>query len=243
MPLCRRRLARRRDQAFDAARSTIPNSPKSRRPRNATARKKGAPTRPRPACDGSRPRSTIATEIKPRLQNRWPDGLLAAECRFAAADWPAADKAFDAALKSYPEAPEVQAAATRYQAQKGRPDMAKACLRRLKVEATIAEAKQRVRLPWPELIEAECRRAAADWPAADQAFDAAAKRYPDVRDVQLAASRYYEERGRLDDAEACLRRMLNRNPDERGAVRELAIVLSGQGDRPGLEASPRVARP
>ncbi len=175
----------------------------------------------------------IATEIKPRLQNRWPDELLAAECRFAAADWPAADKAFETAVKRYPEAPEVQVAATRYQAQKGRPDMAEACLRRLKVEAAIAEAKQRVALPWPELIEAECRRAAADFPAADKAFEAAAKRYPKESDVQLAAARYYEERGRLDVAEACLRRMLERNPNERGAVRELAIVLSGQSDPPG----------
>ena len=42
-------------------------------------------------------------EIAPLLKNRWPDELLAAERRFAAADWPAADKAFEAALTRYPE--------------------------------------------------------------------------------------------------------------------------------------------
>ena len=221
------------DQAFDAALKRYPQLPEVQAAEARYRTQKGRPDAAEACLRRLEAEATIAAEIKPRLKNRWPDELLAAECRFAAADWPAADQAFDAALKRYPEAAEVQAAATRYQAQKGRPDAAEACLRRLKVEATIAEAKQRVKLPWPELIEAECRRAAADWPAADQAFDAAVKRYPDVRDVQLAASRYYEQRGRLDVAEACLRRILNRNPDERGAVRELAIVLASQGDRPG----------
>ena len=221
------------DQAFDAALKRYPQLPEVQAAEARYRTQKGRPEAAEACLRRLEAEATIAAEIKPRLKNRWPDELLAAECRFAAADWPAADQAFDAALKRYPEAPEVRAAATRYQAQKGRPDAAEACLRRLKVEATIAEAKQRVKLPWPELIEAECRWAVADWPAADQAFDAAVKRYPDVRDVQLAASRYYEQRGRLDVAEACLRRILNRNPDERGAVRELAIVLSGQGDRPG----------
>ena len=133
-----------------------------------------------------------------------------------------------------PDKLEPWLALVRFHAAEHRAQAATDSDRRHKVEATIAEAKQRVKLPWPELIEAECRRAAADWPAADKAFDAAAKRYPDVRDVQLATSRYYEERGRLDIAEACLRRMLNRNPDnERGAARELALVLSNQADRPG----------
>ena len=221
------------DQAFDTALKRYPELPEVQAADARYHTQKGRPDAAEASLRRLEAEATIAGEIKPRLKNRRPEELLEAECRFAAADWPAADRAFDAAVKHYPEAPEVREAATRYQAQKGRLEAAEACLRRLNVEATIVEAKQRVKLPWPELIEAECRLAVADWPAADQAFDAAVKRYPDVRDVQLAASRYYEQRGRLDIAEACLRRMLNRNPDERGAVRELAIVLSGQGDRPG----------
>ena len=221
------------DQAFDAALKRYPQLPEVQAAEARYLAEKGRPEAAEACLRRLEAEAIIATEIKPRLKNRWPEELIEAECRFAAADWPAADQAFDEAVKRYPKAPEVRAAATRYQAQKGRPEAAEACLRRLSVEATIAEAQQRVKLPWPELIEAECRWAAADWAAADQVFDAAVKRYPDVRDVQLAAARYYEQRGRLDVAEACLRRMLDRNPDERGAVRELAIVLSGQADRPG----------
>jgi tetratricopeptide (TPR) repeat protein len=217
------------NKAFDAALKRYPQLPEVQAAEARYRTQKGRPGAAEASLKWLEAEAAIAAEIEPRLKNRWPAELLAAECRFAAADWPAADKAFDEARKRYPEATEVQEAATRYQAQKGRPDAAEACLRRLKIEATIAEAKQRVKLSWPELIEAECRRAAADWPAADKAFDEAAKRYHDVRDVQLAAARYYEERGRLDVAEACLRRMLKRNPDERGAALELAIVLSNQG--------------
>ena len=60
----------------------------------------------------------ILEEIKPQLKNRWPDELIEAEGRFAAADWPAADQAFDTALKRYPDRPEVQR--TRHATARGR---------------------------------------------------------------------------------------------------------------------------
>src|SRR5262249_17891713 len=85
-----------------------------------------------------------------------------------------------------------------------------------KVEATIAEVKKRVKIAWPELLEAECRRAATDWPAADKAFDVAVRRYPDVHEVQSAGARYFEERGHLDAAGACLQRIVARHPNDRG---------------------------
>src|SRR5262249_8118348 len=53
---------------------------------------------------------TIA-ELKPLLKDRWQPELLEAECFFAAADWPAADRAFNVALGRYPKVPEVQAEA------------------------------------------------------------------------------------------------------------------------------------
>jgi tetratricopeptide (TPR) repeat protein len=82
------------------------------------------------------------------------------------------------------------------------------------------------------LLEAECRWTVNDLPAADQAFATAVERYPDARNVQATAVRYYEQRGRLDKAEACLRRILDRNPGERDAKRDLAVVLVNQGRRP-----------
>jgi tetratricopeptide (TPR) repeat protein len=219
------------DQAFDTAIKRYPQLPdvKAAEARYRTQKGHADAAEARLRCLEAE--ASIAADIKRRLKNQWPDELLVAECRFAAADWAAADQAFDAAIKKYPQLPAVQAAVRRYQMQKGRPDAAEACLRRLKIEATIAEAKQRVKLRWPELIEAECRFAVADWPAADQAFDDAVKRYPDVREVQSAAALYYEQRGRVDVAEQCLKRLISRNPGDRGAVRKLAMLLSSHGDR------------
>ena len=150
----------------------------------------------------------ILEEIEPLLKDRWPDELLAAECRFAAADWPAADQAFATALKRYPDAAEVQTAEANYRAHKEDLDAAEACLSHLKAEANIAKFKPLLKAGWPnELLAAECRFAAADWPAADQAFATALKRYPQLPEVRAAEARYHTQKGRPDAAEACLRRL------------------------------------
>src|SRR5206468_3893234 len=145
---------------------------------------------------------------------------------------PAADQAFDAARKRYPQVAEIQAEAARYQVEKGHRKAADACLGRLEAEAIVLAIKPHLKSKWPELLDAQCRWATANWPAADQAFTTAIERYPDVRDVQATAARYYEQRGHLDKAEACLRRILNRNPGERDTTRELAIVLANRGGSP-----------
>ena len=196
VPLCRRRLARRRPGLRRSPQTLSPSSPKSRRPRHTTAPHKEDLDAAEACLSHLKAEANIA-KFKPLLKAGWPNELLAAECRFAAADWPAADQAFDAALKRYPQLPEVQAAEARYRTQKGRPDAAEACLRRLEAEAAIAaEIKPRLKNRWPdELLAAECRFAAADWPAADQAFDAALKRYPEAPEVQAAATRYQAQKG------------------------------------------------
>ena len=176
----------------------------------ALARFCATPRRARVATDSDRRGKVegILDEIEPLLKGRWPDALLAAECRFAAADWPAADLAFDTALKRYPESPEVRAAATRYRNHKEDLDAAEACLSHLKAEANIAKFKPLLNAGWSnELLAAECRFAAADWPAADQAFEAAVKRYPESPEVRAAATRYQAQKGRSEAAEACLRRL------------------------------------
>jgi tetratricopeptide (TPR) repeat protein len=93
---------------------------------------------------------------------------------------------------------------------------------------TIEDVKLRFKNDRPELLEAQCRTAAGDRPGADKAFEAAIRRYPDDRDVLLYAERYFEGMGRFDRAEACLKRLLERDPNDHPAARQLAILLSGR---------------
>ena len=119
MPLCRRRLARRRP-GFRRPQALSP-LPEVQAAAERYRTRKERPDAAEACLRHLEAEAAIAAEIKPRLKNRWPVELLAAECRFAAADWPAADKAFDTAVKRYPDDREVQAANTRYQARKGAP--------------------------------------------------------------------------------------------------------------------------
>jgi tetratricopeptide (TPR) repeat protein len=113
-------------------------------------------------------------------------------------------------------------ALVRFQAAHGRPQAA---------AETIALIKTHVKTDRGDLLEAQCRWAAADRDPADRAFDAALKRTPDDRDVVLTATRYYEETGQTDRAEACLKQVVDRNPNDRDAVRQLAVLLSVKADR------------
>jgi tetratricopeptide (TPR) repeat protein len=218
------------DQAFDAARKRYPDVAEVQAEAARYQAQKGHEGAADACLRHLEAGATIAA-IRPYLTSKWPE-LLEAQCFWATANWPAADQAFDVARKRYPDVAEVQTVAARYQELKEREDAADACLRRLKVEATIAEIKQRVKSDWPELLEAECRWTANDFPKADLAFAEAVKRYPDVPIVQAEAARYYEQRGRPDKVEACLRRILARNPGERDAIRNLAVVLTNQSGRP-----------
>ena len=111
------------EEAETSMRTLAEQQPDKLEPWLALVRFHATQHRARAATDSDRRQKVeeILEEIKPLLKSRWPDELLAAECRFAAADWPAADKAFEAALKRYPQLPEVQAAEARYRAHKGGP--------------------------------------------------------------------------------------------------------------------------
>jgi cellulose synthase operon protein C len=109
-------------------------------------------------------------------------------------------------------------------------------LRLLRVQAAHGEAKavaasiERIRADFkldpPELVEARCRLAANDRLAADKAFEAALKRWPKDANVSRYAASYYEETGRRDEAQACLRRALQNNPGDRAITRQLALLLA-----------------
>jgi tetratricopeptide (TPR) repeat protein len=93
---------------------------------------------------------------------------------------------------------------------------------------TTEEIKGRFKAERPELLEAQCRSAANDRPGAVKAFDEALRRYPDDPAVLLAAANQFIETGLSDRAEACLRHLLDRNPKERTAARQLAVLLSAR---------------
>ncbi len=93
---------------------------------------------------------------------------------------------------------------------------------------TMKRIKAQVKNARPELVEARCRWAIADHPGADKAFAEALVRHPEDREVQVSAARYYEETGRLDRAEACLRHVLERNPSDRPIMRQLAVILAAR---------------
>ena len=109
-------------------------------------------------------------------------------------------------------------------------------LRLLRAQAAHGEAKavaasiERIRADFksdpPELLEARCRWAVNDRPAADQAFEAALKRRPEDANVNRYAAAYYEDTGRRDEAEACLRRARRANPGDRAITRQLALLLA-----------------
>jgi tetratricopeptide (TPR) repeat protein len=84
----------------------------------------------------------------------------------------------------------------------------------------------------PATLEAELRRAAGDESGADRAFAEALRQNPQETSVELAAARFYEQTGRRDEAEAILRALLEREPDHRIAVRQLALLIS---ERAGAE--------
>ena len=107
----------------------------------------------------------------------------------------------------------------RYQAAHKRSQAIPTTLRRIKAE---------VKTDRPELLEARCRWAANDRAGAEKAFEEALGRSPEGREVQLSASQFYEGTGRMDRAEACLRQILARDPNDRPVSRRLAILLSAR---------------
>jgi tetratricopeptide (TPR) repeat protein len=96
------------------------------------------------------------------------------------------------------------------------------------VAQTIARVKAEVKFDPPALVEARCLWAAGDIPGADKAFaDALAAKPSDVI-VRTQAAKFYEQIGRLLEAEKCLTGVLKIDPNNRAASRQLAVVISGR---------------
>jgi tetratricopeptide (TPR) repeat protein len=96
------------------------------------------------------------------------------------------------------------------------------------VAETVARIKRQVKTDRPDLLEARCLWIAGDRAASDRAIDALLKARPDETDSLLLAAKYYEETGRTERAEQYLGRVLKRDPKNRPAARQLAVVLSSR---------------
>ena len=95
------------------------------------------------------------------------------------------------------------------------------------VEAAIVRARSRVEGPSPALFEARCRWASGDREAADRAFAALLEAAPADREALATAAIHDRESGRIGRAIDGLRRVLEIDPDDRPAARELASLLAG----------------
>ncbi len=97
---------------------------------------------------------------------------------------------------------------------------------------TIARVKAAVKIDPPERLEALCRWATGDLPAARKAFDAAIAARPDDIPLRLEAARFLEEAERPIEAEAALRDVLRLDPKNRPAGRQLAVILATHASDP-----------
>ena len=98
------------------------------------------------------------------------------------------------------------------------------------IAATVAEIKKQVKTDRPDLLDARCRWTIADRSGADKAYDDALRKTPDDVRVLQTVAQYYQATGRSEHAEECLRHLLEIDPKQRSAVRQLAMNLSARSE-------------
>ena len=95
------------------------------------------------------------------------------------------------------------------------------------IRATIDRAKARVKPEDRPLAEARLIWASGDRAGADRAFADLLRAKPDDIQALLFASLFHERASRVSEAIACLRRMIEIEPKNRGAARQLSVLLAG----------------
>ena len=101
------------------------------------------------------------------------------------------------------------------------------------IDATLKQIDVEVRVDRPEFVRAQSRRIAGDLKGAEPLYRAALKKWPNDPAVALgAASFFFENLNRDDEAEKILRDRLQRDPADSAAARGLALVLASRVDEP-----------
>ncbi|MBX6312818.1 MAG: tetratricopeptide repeat protein [Isosphaeraceae bacterium] len=84
----------------------------------------------------------------------------------------------------------------------------------------------------PAFFAAQCHRLAGNLKRAGELYAEALKQWPADPLVVRSAAEFYEQAGQLDQAEVCLRGLLDRAPEQRWAKRALALILSRRSRDP-----------
>ncbi|MBY0396172.1 MAG: tetratricopeptide repeat protein, partial [Thermoleophilia bacterium] len=109
---------------------------------------------------------------------------------------------------------------------------------------TVEEMRAKVKTDFPELLWAQCYRAAGDAARATESYEAALRRWPNDLGVLLSAVGFFQQSGALDRADAILRGILSRDPSNRRVRRQLAESLASRpGDRAAWEEALKTIGP
>lgn len=110
--------------------------------------------------------------------------------------------------------------------------------------ATVEQIRDKVETPNKDLMLAQCYRAIGNLRRADDSFREALRKSPNEPTVQAAAIIFYEQIGRVDDAESSLRAMIRRDKDNSWATRKLALLLANRSsNRPAWEEALALVKP
>jgi len=100
--------------------------------------------------------------------------------------------------------------------------------RKVEALATIERMRTKVKTDYPELLLAQCYRAAGDPVRAAESYEAALRRWSNDLGVMLSAVGFYQQSGLPNRAEAILRTVLSRDPSNVLAKRRLAESLASR---------------
>ncbi|MGE3817934.1 MAG: tetratricopeptide repeat protein [Isosphaeraceae bacterium] len=100
--------------------------------------------------------------------------------------------------------------------------------RKAEALATVDRMRSKVKTDYPELLWAQCYRAAGDFARANESYDAALRRWPNDLGVTLSAVGFFQQSGQLDRADAVLRSVLAKDPSNALAKRKLAESLASR---------------
>ena len=94
--------------------------------------------------------------------------------------------------------------------------------------AVVEQIRDQVEADNKDLLLAQCYRAVGSLRRADESFREALRKAPNDTTVQAAAITFYEQVGRVDDAESALRAMVRRDRNNSWATRKLALLLANR---------------
>lgn len=132
-----------------------------------------------------------------------------------------ADKALRALAEAHPDEVGPWTALLYFQAGQKQTAEAQRTADRMRASLT--------KIEHPEFRHAQWYRVAGDLARAAALYDEALTKWPHDSNVVRGAAEFYEATGRADKAQTCLTAVVQHDPSQRWAARQLALVLSAHG--------------